>query len=368
MVVSNSEFDKNFYNNMKQLLAIILLVTVVFSCISFSTAPRGNSLRKKYSKPPSKWPAPHVFISDWKELGSLPPSPLNVDDDSTRQIVELGKLLFFDPRLSGSGKISCASCHQPELSWTDGKARSLGHEGLMNKRNAPTIQNSWYYSRLFWDGRSSGLEDQAFAPINSESEMHHDMRELPGELKKIGGYRQMFEKAFGDPSITPDRIAGAIAQFERTITSAENRFDRFVNGDGQALNDEEIFGLHIFRTKAGCMNCHHGPLLTDDHFHNNGFAGADQGYYKVTHNDADLGKFKTPSLRDIMFTSPYMHDGSQLSLAHIIDRYDEAMPIINRDQLIQPLHLTSSEKQALLAFLKALSAPPRPFQKPVLPE
>lgn len=264
--------------------------------------------------------------------------------------------------------ISCASCHQPEKSWTDALNKSLGHEGAVNKRNSPSLQHVWFYKKLFWDGRARDLEDQAFAPINSESEMHGDMRMLPGQLRKIKGYRSLFEAAFGDPGIDPDRIAEALAAFQKTIGSRPSAFDEFLSGKKDALSNSQLRGLHVFRTKAGCMNCHNGPLFSDNQFHNNGFAGDDIGLYHVTHNDDDKGKFKTPILRDVMNTGPWMHDGSQTSLMQIIDTYIQASPGRGKDSLIQPLRLSKREKKDLVEFLRAISAPPLPFQKPVMPE
>ena len=154
------------------------LFFLVIALVSL-TAKDLNNLRNIYSQPSGNWPKPFVDPGvDWKELAELPEGPLKNKMDAMAPMIELGKILFFDPRISGSGKISCATCHQPELSWTDGRDRSLGHEGTINKRNSPSIQNVWFYNKLFWVGRSKDLEDQAFAPINSENEMHADMREL----------------------------------------------------------------------------------------------------------------------------------------------------------------------------------------------
>ena len=184
---------------MKKWILIIGLIGLVVAVLSFGDAQFSKkSLRKIYAKPSAEWPQPNIDAGiDWVELGLLPPSPIMSQLDSLADEINLGKVLFFDARLSESKKISCASCHQPELNWTDGQAKSLGHEGALNKRNAPTIQNSWYYKKLFWDGRSNNLEDQAFAPINSQSEMHGDMRELPKTLNKIAGYKDLFTKSFG---------------------------------------------------------------------------------------------------------------------------------------------------------------------------
>jgi cytochrome c peroxidase len=226
----------------------------------------------------------------------------------------------------------------------------------------------WFYKKLFWDGRSHSLEDQAFAPINSESEMHGDMRELPRNLKKVRGYSALFEKAFGDSHIEPDRIAAALAAFQRTIRSGESRFDKFINGDKNALSNSELKGLHLFRTKASCMNCHNGPMFSDNQFHNNGFAGNDIGLYHVTHDNQDKGKMKTPSLRDVANTGPWMHDGNEKDLLAIIEKYNRNDHPEGHDPLLKKLHLSKMERLDLLAFLKAISAPPREFNKPRLPE
>jgi cytochrome c peroxidase len=351
-------------------IASLLLSVAVF--ISFTKADaeaESIHLRKIYSRPSAEWPAPFIDAGvKHEELGILPGGPLHTIPDSLKDIIELGKVLFFDTRLSGSGKIACASCHQPELSWTDGKEKSFGHEGTVNKRNAPTIQNVWFFKKLFWDGRSHSLEDQAFAPINSESEMHNDMRELPRHLKKITGYPILFNAAFGDPAINPDRIGEALAMFQRTIISGKSRFDDFLSGKNNALTNSELRGLHLFRTKARCINCHNGPLFSDNLFHSNGFAAMDPGLYNVTHKEADRGKMKTPSLRDIIYTGPWMHDGRLNRLDIIIDRYDQG----NKDgqagdSLIRQLGLNHKESRDLLAFLEAISAKPLPFIKPTLP-
>lgn len=351
--------------------AILFLLLSIVLLLSFAASHHDNSrvdLRKVYSRPYDQWPAPFVDKEiDWKELGILPATPLLVSSDSLRPVVELGKILFFEPRISGSGKISCASCHQPELSWTDKRERSLGHGDQVNKRNSPSLQNVWFYKKLFWDGRSADLEDQAFAPINSESEMHGDMRSLPFKLKSIPGYPSLFAAAFGDSLINADRVATALAMFERTISSRKSRFDEFLQGDKNALNKTELRGLHLFRTKARCMNCHHGPLFSDNSFHNNGFAGKDKGLYQVTHRDEDLGKLKTPSLRDVMRTGPWMHDGAEKEMPQIIEKYNKGVANPRTDKLIKPLRLNTREKADLLAFLEAISSAPLEFKRPRLP-
>ena len=347
----------------------ILVILALFISVLFSVSFSKENLRDIYSRPSSQWPAPTIDEGvKWKELGILPVSPLENKKDSLKDVIELGKALFFDTRLSGSGKISCATCHNPELNWTDGKEKSIGHEGTINKRNSPTIQNTWFYDKLFWDGRSSSLEDQAFGPINSESEMHHEMPELVGQLRKIKGYAVLFQKAFGSSAINPHNLTEAIATFERTVVSNKSRFDKFLEGDKKALTNSELKGLHLFRTKAKCMNCHNGPLFTDNQFHNIGFSLNDNGYYQVTHKDEDLGKFKTPSLRDVMKTGPWMHNGKSTSMEEIIEKLNSADLNTNNSTLIRPLSLSKKEKNDLLAFLKAISATPVEFKKPVIPD
>ena len=357
---------------MRKWLIIILLLSGTIFFVSFvqhTDELNAEKLRKLYAQNPANWPAPGMDAGvSWKELGILPESPVEKQKDSLKHIIELGKMLFFDTRLSGSGKISCATCHQPELNWTDGKEKSIGHEGAVNKSNSPSIQNTWFYNRLFWDGRAKDLPDQAFAPINSESEMHSEMPDVMQKLNRIAGYRQLFKKAFGDDAIEPDKMTEAIAIFEKTIISQRSRFDEFLSGNTKALTNSELRGLHLFRTKARCMNCHNGPLFSDNQFHNSGFSGTDAGYYKVTHNEADKGKFKTPSLRDVAKTGPWMHDGQFKNLQPIISRYSVAKFPPGTDRILKNTGLSSREQKDLLAFLYAISSPPVKFIRPVLPE
>lgn len=350
----------------------LLCLAGLTSLLSF-TAQR-TSLRTIYSRPAATWPAPQVDAgTDWKELGVRPESPLLLTD-SVKAMVELGKALFFDPRLSGSGKISCASCHQPEKHWTDGVARSFGHDSAVNKRNAPSVQNTWFYDHQFWDGRSRDLQDQAFGPINSETEMHSDMPDVIGKLRRSKGYRELFRRAYGDEGIDPDRMTGAIAVFERSVVSAKSRFDAFLEGDRRALSNSELRGLHLFRTKARCMNCHSGPLFTDNGFHNNGFhlngnPLNDPGRFSVTRDSADIGKFKTPSLRDVAYTGPWMHNGMAGSLPELLRHYNKgADGNGGAEKTIKMLYLTNKELEDLQAFLGAISSPAPPFPRPILPE
>lgn len=356
---------------MRKLVVLVFLSVFILLFSSYNK----ESLRDIYSRPSSRWPKPFIDKGViWTELGVLPPGPLEKQKDSLKDIIELGKALFFDTRLSGSGKISCATCHQPELHWTDGKEKSVGHEGAITKRNSPTIANCWFYKQLFWDGRAKDLQDQAFGPINSETEMHSEMPEVMMKLRGVKGYRDLFKRAFGDEGIDPDRMTAAIATFEKTIVSNKSRFDLFLEGDRNALTDKELRGLHLFRTTARCMNCHNGPLFSDNQFHNNGFSldsnqVVEKGRYEVTHKDEDLGKFKTPSLRDVMHTGPWMHNGKMKSIEAIIGNYKKGgTGTGGADSLILELPLSLKDQTDLLAFIKAISVPATPFSKPVLPQ
>lgn len=342
-----------------------------------------DSLRKRYLQPSSTWPKATIDNGvKFEELGSLPLPPQNLDSNR----VKLGKTLFFDGRLSASNLISCSSCHQPNLNWTDGRTFSIGHKNAVNTRNSPTIENVWFYKQLFWDGRARNLEEQAQIPLTSEIEMHQDMKVLPKKLKKIKGYQSLFTAAFGDKEVTIERIFKSIADFQRTIVSKPAAFDRFLTGDSNSLSDEQVIGLHLFRTKARCINCHHGSLFTDNDFHNLGLSNygeknQDLGLYHTTKNPNDVGKFKTPSLRNVMFTGPWFHDGSVKSMDSLMLLYNMGMPfpavtmaqlddplLPKNDRLLRGIRLSKTELNAIVAFLGAISVKTTEFETPKLPK
>ncbi len=368
---------------------VLLLIFFVAACGYSVSSKKGrgfvagatyeDSLRYYYSRPPHQWPAAQVdSLVSWEELGVVPASPLLPYMDSLQHKIQLGKVLFFDTRLSTDNTISCSSCHLPGKSWADGLPRSLGHAQRVNRRNSPTILNVWYYHRLFWDGRSTSLEDQAFAPINSETEMNSDMAEVVSKLRRIEGYKPLFEAAYGQPEISPEAITEALADFQRTLVSNKAALDYFLEGDKTAMSDAAIRGLHLFRTEAGCMNCHYGPLLTDNTFHTTGLINnptmeEDLGRYYNTRNPADKGSFKTPSLRDVFFTGPWMHNGSFTQLAEAIEAHlsvvqRAANETLSADRLIKPLRLSRREKEDLIAFLQAVSSPPPAISLPAMPQ
>ena len=349
-----------------------------------------EKLRKTYSSGDiSQWEKPELdeeVITDFQDIGVLPKMIFPENNPYSEAKKELGKMLFFDPRLSKSKQISCASCHDPELAWGDGRTISYGHNRQTGKRNSPSLLNIGYHSVFFWDGRAVSLENQALGPITDPVEMAATETISIKNIKKIKGYKPYFREAFGDEKITIERILKAIATYERTITSKKSKFDSFIEGKSDIFTDEEVIGLHLFRTKAGCINCHNTPLFSNQKFHNVGLSYygrtfEDLGKYNITHKKEDVGKFKTPSLREIGRTAPYMHNGLMPNLEGIIEMYNAGMPRVKpkenqkndslfpvTDPLLKKLNLTKKEQNALKAFLLTLSSSPRREILPKLPE
>jgi len=361
-------------------LALILTGLILFSFQSANFNEEDDlsidSLRKVYSKPTDQWPKPTVDQGAvFQELGELPFSPVDLKNDSVKKIVELGKILFFDPRLSGSNQISCSSCHAPDLHWADGRQVSVGHDHLSNIRNAPSLENVWFYKRLFWDGRANSLKEQAGSPVAAHNEMHQNIKALPKKLVKIKGYQPLFKGAFGSKEVTNERIFESLATFQRSIVSRRSPFDRFLAKDKKALTDQQLMGLHLFRTKARCINCHNGPLFTDNEFHNDGLTYygrkyEDLGLYNVTKKPEDVGKFKTPGLRNVMKTAPWFHNGLFPNIDGVMNMYNIGMPVQRvrpeqkndpllpkNDKLLKGLMLSKAEKDAVISFLDALTSP-----------
>lgn len=379
---------------MKKILFIIIIAGLIAIIASF-TSPHAvdmvsdysDSLRALYAQSPDKWPKPTVDAGvQWKELGRLPrrdSAQVAMLKDPT---VLLGKILFFDPRLSGSNQISCSSCHEPDLAWTDGRSVSLGNDHLQGSRNTSSLLNIAQVKELFWDGRAASLQDQAINPMATLHEMNQEPPTIPDELEKIAGYPPLFAKAFGDKRISLQRILDAIAAYERTLVSRSSRFDEFVEGKYKQLTDQEIEGLHLFRTKARCINCHNGTYFTDNQFHNIGLTYygrkyEDLGRYKITQEAGDVGKFRTPSLRDVMRTRPWMHNGLFDNMDGILNMYSAGMPqprpkaeqvndplFPKTDPLIKKLDLTLEEKKAIISFLDAITEIPFKEHRPELPK
>ncbi len=295
----------------------------------------------------------------------LPPLPWPKDNPYTAKKAELGRILYFDKRISGDGTVSCASCHGVNRAFADENIISTGIKGRIGKRHAPTVINAAYEKLLFWDGRVDSLEHQAMGPIANYNEMSNskEAKEAYSECCKrinlIPGYRPLFKDAFGDEKCTIEGIAQAIATFERTVLSGNSPYDRYMAGDKTAMNEEEIKGMQVFK-RVGCDNCHFGPNFTDGTFRNIGVGmdapNPDLGRYVVTKDKKDWGAFKVPTLRQVAYTYPYMHDGSHKTLDEVIEYYDiGGIKNNNLHPLMRPLNMTVEDKKALKAFMIALS-------------
>lgn len=320
----------------------------------------------------------------------------------TRGRVELGKMLYFDPRVSKDGTVSCATCHNPEKGWTDRLPHSIGIKGQVGSRNAPTVLNTVYGRTMFWDGRAPSLEGQAQGPIQNKIEMgDQSYEEIIERLRAISGYREQFRRVFGT-DVTLDGLAKAVAAFERTVLSGHSAYDRYLGGPGidpdpKALTDSQkrgmvLFGLDLhqddtFKTevvkkKANCTSCHIGFNFTDEQFHNLGvgwderkgtFDSNDFGRFAVApvgaKTNSEIGAFKTPTLRDVERTAPYMHDGTEATLEAVVDFYDRGgnpNPHLDQD-MKKKLDLTPQEKADLVTFLKALTGDEVRVALPTLP-
>ncbi|GIJ93598.1 cytochrome-c peroxidase [Capnocytophaga stomatis] len=341
---------------------------------------------ESYKKPINQWPKPTIDDGvEWTEM-----APIETDMDYYKNLekpdVQLGMILFFDPKLSASNQISCSTCHHPEMGWTTHTKKAVGHDHLEGSRNTQSILNVASKNTFFWDGRASSLEEQALGPIGAHNEMNMNIDLLPGKLQKIEKYRELFDKAFHTKRIKSEHILKALAAFQRTVKSQASRVDKFMQGDFKSLTNQEIKGLHIFRTKGRCMNCHNGQYLTDEKFHNIGLTYykrkyEDLGRYNITKNPDDVGRFLTPSLRDLLNTRPWMHNGFFDDLTGIVNMYNSGMQVVNPtpeektkdplhpvvDPLMKPLNLTSQEIKDLVAFLEALNGTKFKMPRPEIP-
>ncbi len=295
------------------------------------------------------------------------------DNPWSKEKEDLGRMLYFDPRLSESNWISCMTCHHPGLGWSDGLPRPNGHGQKELDRHSPTIINSGYFDAQFWDGRAKSLEEQALGPISSQVEMKQDLGELVKELKAIPGYVRMFKQVFPKEGITEINLAKAIATFERSVVSKNAPYDKYFAGDKTAMSSSALNGMKLFFGKAKCSICHNGPAFTDSRFHNigvkqHGPLKEDLGRYNVTKEDFDKGAFKTPGLRHITRSTPYMHNGSEATLEEVVEFYDRGGDVEeNRSPFITPLGLTTQEKKDLVEFMKALEGDPIIISLPELP-
>ncbi|WP_429886247.1 cytochrome-c peroxidase [Geoalkalibacter halelectricus] len=322
------------------------------------------------------------------------PEPLPLLQPPPAKRVELGRMLFFDRRLSGDGTMSCAVCHDPQRGYADGRALSGAYPTTRHWRHTQSLINVAYLDVFLWDGRSTSLEEQAEGPIHSSFEMNLHLDFLVEKLRETPGYPELFHAAY-QSEITRQTISAALADFQRSLIVRDTPFDAFLAGDSDALSSDARRGLELFYGKAACSRCHSGPLLSDQKFHNTGVGETeellsdpqrraarnfflvqvglergerDPGRYVVTRDPADLGAFRTPPLRQVAETAPYMHNGSLATLEEVIAFYNRgggSDP--DKSPLLRPLELTAEEKSALLAFLHSLTGTVPVVRPPALP-
>ncbi len=327
----------------------------------------GGLATRATADPPTPPAAQVVRSGTWRmtlPLG-LPADAAYLPDDRPMSLekIALGRLLFFDPRLSKDATVSCAICHMPARAFTDGRPVSPGVGQQLGARNSPTVVNRLFSKDQFWDGRAADLEDQVHVPLMNPREMAMGSNdEVVAHVRAIAGYAPRFAAAFGDGRIDLPRIAQAIAAYERTVVSGDSPYDRYLAGDASALSDAQQRGLAVFLGRGRCVTCHVGFNFTDETYRNLGVGAdkpeADLGRYVVTKHDEDRGAFKTPTLRNVALTAPYMHDGSEATLADVVEFYDRGGNTnawLSKD--MQPLSLSPQEKRDLVAFMEALSGP-----------
>jgi cytochrome c peroxidase len=311
--------------------------------------------------------AGHASLQEFA-LGDM---PYPADNQPNAARIALGKTLFFDPRLSGAGNMSCASCHNPALGWSDALPTARGDKSEMLGRASPTLFNTGYNSIQMWDGRKKSLEHQAMGPMQANVEMNTDLGKLFQWLGSNEGYKSLFAAAYPGEALDENTLSKAIATFERTVVSKNAPFDRWLKGDASALSAQQVEGFKLFAGKANCVVCHSGGNFTDNGFHNLGLASGggtapDLGRFGQKAVKAMRGAFKTPTLREVTRTAPYFHDGSARSLMEVVEHYDRGGDVkTNLSPNMHPLGLRAEEKKALVAFLESLTSP---FVAVTLPE
>ena len=337
---------------LKQIL--IFCVVTLWWVVGIVPGAPATSLQPKAFRP--QIPA---GIPRWKWRKLIPR-----DNPLTAEKVALGQALYFDKRLSIDGTVSCATCHDPATAFADRNTLALGVAGSVGTRNVPTTLNAMFNQNQFWDGRARSLEEQAMQPLLSPLEMGmRDREAVVTRLNAIPEYRSSFAAAFGGGAITFENVVRAIASYERTLLSADSPFDRFMAGDVRAITEGQKRGWKLFRGKANCIECHtftrESPFFTDNKFHNTGIAtgNLDLGRFLITKREQDTGAFKTPTLRDVELTPPYMHNASEKTLLDVMRFYNEGgkrSPYL--DEKLRPLNLSDEELSDLVEFMRALTS------------
>ncbi len=304
-------------------------------------------------------------LDHWKR----PKIPIPPDNPQNKAKIELGKILFFDKRLSSTNTISCASCHNPLFGWSDAKRVAIGVKNRSGRRNTPTVLNSAYLNNFFHDGRAKSLEEQAKGPIETEVEMDMPLDKLVKKLQKIEGYKKLFYKAFNSNKITEDKILKAIASFERTIVTDDTPFNRWINNDKNAISEAAKEGFEIFKDKGRCDSCHNGFNFTNESFNNIGLGDRnDLGVYEIAKNKSKIwyGAFKTPTLIAIELTPPYFHNGSIDSLKEAVTICGNGgkKPVKIRSPFFRDRKLDEYDVNRVVEFLKTLTPAPLKIKPP----
>jgi cytochrome c peroxidase len=335
--------------------AFVILIAIAIAISLIALVSTGAAAHRKNGLDDYKWPAQ---------------IPYPVDNSYSKAKLELGRMLFFDPILSGSGSRSCANCHSPGLSWADGQPRAVGLDQGQLPLRTPTLLGVAWTPKPGWTGRFRDLESVAITPITSPTMMNLAEASMVERVSAIPGYSDAFNNAFGTAEIDRGKIEQALATFERSIMPSRGRFDRWIEGDKTAIDTSAARGFAVFNGKANCTACHKGWAFTDASFHDIGSAkGDDRGRGSLFANSVMLQyAFKTPTLRDVARRGPYMHDGSVPTLDAVVDLYDRGgIDRPSRSPEIHPLHLSNTEKADLIAFLQTLTGEPAAIQYPVLP-
>lgn len=353
--------------------------------------------------------APAIYAGTGPAMAPLGEVPEPADNRTTPAKAELGKLLFFDPRLGGDKSTSCAECHSPNMGWQDNQPICRGYPGTEHWRNCQTIMNSAYYAKLFWEGNATSLEGQAHAAASGAVAGNGEDDMMEERLAQVTEYVKRFKDVFGTERPQLEDAWKAIAAFERTLVQKDTPFDRYLKGDKGALTPQQQKGLALFAGKGRCLECHNGPLLSDQKYYNLGVpendvfmesplhqitfrfeqyakgvpeevyrkTKTDLGLYYQTKDRADMGKFRTPSLRYLKYTAPYMHNGTFFDLAEVVDFYDrgggedavrKAFGHGTKSEKMKPLGLAAEEKMDLIAFLESMSGGEIKMETPVLPK
>lgn len=315
--------------------------------------------RPNFSRTPELRPLP-------AGLGVLPAPPEDLGNPATPAKVALGRQLFNDVRLSGDQTLSCGSCHPREMGYAEAMPFSQGTGGKPMPRHTPTLLNSVYYRYINWDGKFANVPQLVAAVMANPHNMNmQDDAVLVARLESVPAYRESFRDVFGGPA-TKERAARAIAAYVRKLTTSNSPFDRYASGEPNALTGAQKRGLDLFTGKARCVMCHRGPNFEDDDFHAVGLPSADEGRFRITGLEADRNAFKTPTIRNVAQTAPYMHDGSLATLRDVVDFFDAGGgPQHPKSVVLRPLHLTPGEKRDLVAFLESLTGRVDPISRTI---